>query len=111
MRRRRLAPLGAALCVFVVGTAVSPVQATVVHEGSFEGTDEFSYLDCGYPIDVSQEFKVTTSYRVGKNKDASAFFFRESVSFREVHTNRLTGEWFVAEGHSSLREIKATRVE
>jgi len=38
------------------------------------------------------------------------FFVHQSFTFREVRTNTLTGEWFVVSGHSTTRDVKATRV-
>lgn len=99
------------LAVLVVGLQAAPVGATVLKEEPFAGTDSFEYADCGYPVEVEAEFEGTASIRVGKNRDASAFFLRQSVSFREVHTNAMTGEWFVLRGHSTFREVKATQVE
>ena len=52
-----------------------------------------------------------TRLRVGKNKTESPFFLRERHSYREVHTNTLTGESFVLRANSTFHEIKATQVE
>jgi len=99
------------LSVLVLGLQAAPVGATVLKETPFSGSDSFDYSDCGYPIEVEAEFEGTASIRVGKNRDSSAFFLRQSFSFREVHTNPLTGEWFVIRGHSTFIEVKATQIE
>jgi poly(3-hydroxybutyrate) depolymerase len=99
------------LSVLLLGLQAAPAGATVLREEPFAGTDSYAYADCGYPVDVEAAYEGTASIRVGKNKDASAFFLRQSVSFREVHTNTVTGEWFVVSGHSTFREVKATQVE
>ncbi|TDO25978.1 hypothetical protein EV643_1784 [Kribbella sp. VKM Ac-2527] len=49
--------------------------------------------------------------RAGKSGDRSAFFLKDTSSYREIHTNRDTGEWFVVRGQSVTNEIGATRVE
>ena len=111
MRPSRIVSAVGVLSVLVLGLQAAPAGATVLKEEPFAGTDSFAYADCGYPVQVEAEFEGTASLRVGKNGDASAFFLHESVSFREVHTNTATGEWFVVRGHSTFREVKATQVE
>ena len=111
MRPSRIVSAVGVLSVLVVGLQAAPAQATVQRDHPVSGPIEYSYSDCGYPIEVSGEFTDTVSLRIGKNRFASAFYLRESYSFREVHTNTLTGEWFVFSGHSSFREVKATQVE
>jgi dienelactone hydrolase len=99
------------LSVLVLGLQAAPVSSTVVTGEPFAGTDSFEYSDCGYPVQVEAAFEGTASYRVGKNKAETAFFLHESGSWREVHTNSLTGEWFVVRGSYNFREVKATQVE
>ena len=108
MKGSRLAVLGVAACV-AVGAA--PAGATVVEKGHYSGTDSFSYSDCGFPIDVAAEFSGVFRIRQGKGKDASAFFLHDNFSYREVHTNRDTGEFFVVTGNGVFNETRATRVE
>ena len=47
----------------------------------------------------------------GKNGDESAFFVSDNYSYRQVHTNLDTGEWFVVRGNGLFTDVKATRVE
>ena len=111
MQYRRIAWVAGVASLLVVGLSAAPVDAEVIKLDPIEGTDSFDYSDCGYPVHVESEFEGKGSLRVGKNKNESVFFLRENVTFREVHTNTLTGEWFVVRGHYSFHEVKATHVE
>jgi dienelactone hydrolase len=95
----------------VVGVSVVPAGATVVDRGHYSGTDSFTYNNCGYPVEVQSEFSGTFRVREGKNGDESAFFVSDNYSYREVHTNQDTGEWFVVRGNGLFTDVKATRVE
>jgi dienelactone hydrolase len=95
----------------VVGVSVVPAAATVVDRGHYSGTDSFTYSNCGYPVEVQSEFSGTFRVREGKNGDESAFFVSDNYSYREVHTNLDTGEWFVLRGNGLVTDVKATRVE
>jgi predicted esterase len=111
MRRRQGVFMLAVLSFGVAGIAASHVDATVIKQDTIEGPYSFEYSNCGYPVSVEGEMKITGSLRVGKNRDASVFFLRESHEGREVHTNTLTGEWFVVRWNSRYQEVKATQVE
>jgi hypothetical protein len=89
----------------------APAPATVVDQGRF--VDEpyaFSY-DCGFPVEVSGVATGHFRLREGKGDDASAFFSLDRMSFREIHTNPLTGAWFSVSGQFASNEITATRVD
>jgi hypothetical protein len=89
----------------------APASATVVDQGRF--VDEpygFSY-DCGFPVEVSGVATGNFRLREGKGDDAGAFFSLDRMSFREIHTNPLTGAWFSVSGHFASNEITATRVD
>jgi hypothetical protein len=89
----------------------APTRATVVDQGRF--VDEpygFSY-DCGFPVEVSGVASGNFRLREGKGDDATAFFSLDRMSFREIHTNPLTGAWFSVSGHFASNEITARRVE
>jgi predicted esterase len=111
MRRRRIPLLLAALSLVAVGLTATPAGAEITPKEPFSDTDSFSYSDCGYPITADVQREGTVSYRVGKHGRESVFFARGNVTYREVHTNTLTGEQFVVRGHSSFRDVKATHVE
>jgi predicted esterase len=111
MRRRRIASVAGVVCLLVAGLTAAPADATVLKFEPFEGTDSYNYSDCGYPVHVESEFEGSEHLRIGKNRDQSVYFLLQHFSFREVHTNTLTGEWFVVRGHSSFHEVKATHVE
>lgn len=99
--------IGIALLTF----GAVPAGATIFEKGRFADEYSFTYDDCGFLVNV--EGTSTGQYRLrqGKGKSASAFFLRSTFSYREVHTNALTGEWFVLRGHGVFNEVKATRVE
>lgn len=109
----RVAPvwLVGGLTALFVGVAAMPVGATVVDRGHYSGTDSFTYNDCGYPVGVDAEFSGNYRIRAGKHDDGSAFFLNDNYSYREVHTNLDTGEWFVVRGNGVFDEVGATRVE
>lgn len=95
--------------VLVFGSA--PAGATVVEKGHYSGTDSFFYDDCGFPVQVEVEFSGVFRIREGKHKNETAFFAHDNYSYREVHTNVDTGEFFVVSGNGNFNEVKATRVE
>jgi dienelactone hydrolase len=97
--------------MLLVGLSVVPAAATVIERGHYSGTDSSVYNDCGYPIEVQNEFSGNYRVRAGKNGDQSAFFLKDTFSYREIHTNPETGEWFVKRGQGVTNEIGATRVE
>jgi predicted esterase len=100
------------LSIGATGIVASHADATVVKQDTFVDHYSYDYSDCGYPIHVEGTFEVTGSaFRVGKNKDQSAFLYRERHSSYEVQTNTLTGKWFVVRSNSTFHEIKATQVE
>ncbi|TDO27485.1 dienelactone hydrolase family protein [Kribbella sp. VKM Ac-2527] len=110
MRKLRAALVGG-LAALLVGLAVMPAGATIIDRGTYSGTDSYVYDDCGYPVEVQAEFSGSYRVRAGKNGDQSAFFLKDTSSYRETHTNLDTGEWFVVRGQSVTNEIGATRVE
>jgi dienelactone hydrolase len=99
------------LTALVVGVAPTPAGAEVVEQGQYSGTDSSSYGDCGYPVDVRVEFSGHYRIRAGKKSEQSAFFLLDNYSYREVHTRRDTGEWFVVRANGVINEVGATRVE
>jgi predicted esterase len=111
MRYRRIAWVAGVVSLVVAGLSAAPVDAEVIKLDPIEGTDSFDYSDCGYPVHAESVFEGRASLRVGKNRNESVFFIRENVTFREVHTNTLTDEWFVVRGQFSFHERKATHVE
>lgn len=108
---RRMGSAALVVSLLLAGTTASSAAATVVRLEPVHGTDSWEYSDCGYPVHVEAEFESTATLRVGKNRDESVFFVRAHGSYREVHTNTLTGEWFVTRGQFTFRDVKATQVE
>ncbi len=95
----------------VVALGGIPAGATIYEKGRFTEEISFSYDDCGFPVEVTGEESLQYRIRQGKGKAASFFFFRGTGSFREVHTNTDTGEWFVVRGQRVFNEVRARRVE
>jgi hypothetical protein len=95
----------------VIALGGIPAGATIYEKGRFTEERSFSYDDCGFPVEVTGEASGQFRIRQGKGKMASFFFFRATSSFREVHTNTDTGEWFVLRGQAVINEVKARRVE
>ena len=109
MRNRLRRTLAIALAVTGVTAGAAP--ASVVEKGRFD--DEpygFSY-DCGFPVEVTGVASGHFRLREGTGDDATAFFSLDRISFREIHTNPETGEWFSISGHFTNNEVSATRVE
>jgi hypothetical protein len=100
-----------ALAAAFTSVAAASAQATVVDKGRF--VDEpygFAY-DCGFPVEVTGVGTGNFRLRAGTGDDATAFFSLDRISFREIHTNPQTGEWFSVSGHFANNEVTATRVE
>ena len=110
-RRGRSCWLAAALvavATFVLGAPTAGAQ--IIERGSFTEPFTFAYDDCGFPVQVTGEFTSRYRIRQGKGKTASAFFLHDRFSYREVHTNLLTGRSFVVRGNGLFNEIRARRV-
>lgn len=106
-RTRRTLATAAALTAVVA----APAPATVVEKGRF--VDEpygFAY-DCGFPVEVTGVASGNFRLREGSGDDATAFFALDRISYREIHTNQQTGEWFSVSGRFANNEVGATRVE
>ncbi len=109
MRHRTRRTLATAAALTAI--AAAPAQATVVEKGHL--VDEpygFGY-DCGFPVEVTGVASGNFRLREGRGDDATAFFSLDRVSYREVHTNAQTGEWFSVTGRFANNEVGATRVE
>jgi hypothetical protein len=106
-RTRRTLAIAATLTA-VVATAA---PASVVEKGRIvDGTYGFDY-DCGFAVEVTGIASGNFRLRAGTGDDATAFFSLDRISFREIHTNTQTGEWFSVRGHFLNSEVSATRVE
>jgi hypothetical protein len=109
MRHRARRTLATAAALTAV--AAAPAPATVVEKGRL--VDEpygFAY-DCGFPVEVTGVASGNFRLREGSGDDATAFFSLDRISFREIHTNPQTGEWFSVSGRFANNEVGATRVE
>ncbi len=109
MKNRILRTL--ALAVALTGVAAAASPAAVVERGRFvDDPYGFSY-DCGFPVEVTGVATGHFRLREGTGDDATAFFSLDRVSYREIHTNPETGEWFSVSGHFTNNEIGARRIE
>jgi hypothetical protein len=100
-----------AVAVAITGLTTAAAPASVVERGRFEDDPyEFSY-DCGFPVEVTGVATGHFRLREGTGKDATAFFSLDRMSYREIHTNPETGEWFSRSGHFTNNEIGARRIE
>jgi hypothetical protein len=100
-----------AVAAALTSLAAAAAPAAVVEKGRL--VDEpygFSY-DCGFPVEVAGVASGNFRLREGAGDDATAFFALDRISFREIHTNPQTGEWFSLSGHFANNEVSATRVE
>jgi hypothetical protein len=100
-----------AVAAALTSLAAAAAPAAVVEKGRL--ADEpygFSY-DCGFPVEVTGVASGHFRMREGTGDDATAFFALDRISFREIHTNPETGEWFSLSGHFANNEVSATRVE
>jgi hypothetical protein len=100
-----------ATAVAFAGVATAPAPATVVEKGRLVDEPYAFGYDCGFPVQVTGIGTGNFRLREGKGNDATAFFSLDRISFREIHTNPQTGEWFSLSGHFANNEIGATRVE
>ena len=100
-----------AIAVALTTVAATAAPAAVVEKGQLVNEPYgFSY-DCGFPVEVTGVASGNFRLREGTGDDATAFFSLDRLSFREIHTNALTGQWFSVSGHFVNNEVGATRVE
>ena len=110
MRHRARRTLATAAALTAV--AAAPAPATVVEKGRF--VDEpygFAYDCAGFAVEVTGVASGNFRLREGSGDDATAFFSLDRISFREIHTNPETGEWFSLSGRFASNEVGASRVE
>lgn len=109
MRNRARRTLATAAAFTAVAAAAAP--ASVIEKGRIvDGSYGFDY-DCGFPVQVAGIASGNFRLREGTGDDATAFFSLDRISFREIHTNAQTGEWFSVSGHFANNEVSATRIE
>ena len=109
MRNRACRTLATAAALSAVFAA--PAPAAMFEKGRIvDGNYGFAY-DCGFPVEVTGLASGNFHMREGTGDDATAFFSFDRISFREIHTNTLTGEWFSISGHFVNSEVSATRIE
>ena len=100
-----------AVAAVFTSVAATAAPAAVVEQGRFVDEPYGSSYDCGFPVEVTGVASGNFRLRAGTGKDATAFFSLDRISFREIHTNPLTGKWFSVSGHFANNEVGATRVE
>lgn len=111
MRLTATIRMTALACLVGVVAGGGPAGATVVDRGLVSEEYGFSFDDCGFPIDLEGVLNARYRIREGQDDDESAYYVRETFSYREVLTNPDTGEWFVLRGNGTANDVKATRIE
>ena len=107
-RTRRGALVGLALGALLALSA-GPAAGTIVERGHYEGTETSSFVDCGgITFDVVSTF--SGQFMLKATKDPEAFLLRDTFKFRDVITNRATGEWFVLRGIVNFHEIASRHI-
>lgn len=99
--------VGTVAAALVLGSA--PAGATVIDREQYSGTDEYTFDDCGFTLDVASTFYGESLIRV--DKTGQAFLDMDILHFRNVLTNPDTGKWFVVRGHRLFHDISATQVD
>lgn len=106
---RRVGGAVGAACL-ALSTAL-PAAAVIDMRETYDGTDAWSYDDCGPVVDATATFSGRFSMRAGTGKDASAFFAHDTFRFHEEHVRRSDGKAASLDGILNWRETTATRVE
>ena len=106
LRLAAAAVAAAALAILTVWSQAA--EATIFDGGFYVFPYEFSYDDCGFPVEVVGESSGHFRLREGKGALAGTFFLKDAFSYREVHTNLETGLSFVQRGHGVFNEVRAT---
>lgn len=111
-RRRRRWWIGALSAATLVLAGVSaPAAAADVQRTPYSGSDQWTDDSCGYQTAVASTFSGTFSLRAGTGPAASFFFATDNYSFRQVHTNPATGQWFVIRGNGQFKDVQAKPVD
>lgn len=108
-RACRLAAIVAA--GLLVLTAALPVTAVTYSRETYEGSDAWSYDDCGPVVDAVASYRGTYALRAGTGMDEGAFFAHDNFRFHEEHVRRSDGKIATLDGVLNWRETTATRVE
>lgn len=105
----RVLTVVAALALMIV--AAAPTGATIVERDRYEFSFSDSYDDCGFDVTVEAAVSGHFRIRASQGGTGTAFFLRDNFSYRETHTNVLTGESLTIEGHGVFNEARARHVE
>lgn len=103
--------LWAPLAILLALAIAAPAAAVTYSREVYEGTDAWSYDDCGPVVDATAEFGGRFSLRAGTGEDEAAFFAHDTFWFREVHLRASDGKVAIIEGKLNFKETKATRVD
>jgi hypothetical protein len=99
------------LTVVAFSLLAGTAGATIVERGHYVDPYADSFEFCGLSIRVEGVAQGQFRIRQGTGARASAFFMRDTGSFRETWTNTDNGETLVIRGHQTLNEVKARRVD
>ena len=104
----RFVAFAAFITAMVASGLSAPVNAAGVDRTPYSGINQFPDDSCGYPTTVSVTYSGTQSFRQGTGSAAGFIFVTNNYSFREVHTNTVTGQSFVIRGNGQGKDVKAT---
>ena len=100
-----------AMALAAVGVGLTPGMASAEGPAVESCTYADTIYDCGYPIEMTGEFRSAAMSRSRGPQDPTTFFDHQRYSWREVWSNPANGRWFVVRGSSVNLDIKATQVE
>ena len=113
MAGRRWSTTGSVVALVAIALSVLAGSAggTVVEREQYMFPYTNSFEFCGISIQVEGVEHGQFRVRQGKGAQASAFFGRDTNSYRETWTNAANGRWLVLRGHQTFNDVKARRVE
>jgi hypothetical protein len=101
--------IGIAAAAAVLGVGAPPAGAAVYERFIEADHYEFSYDDCGFPVEVAGDMEQRYRVRTGTGPDDGAFFLLNRYSFTEVQRNPETGAYITIVSRGLYNEVTATR--
>ena len=81
----------------------------LVHE-HYSGTDDFSFDDCGIPIDAFGTFSGLFILKDGRGGDPTPYVLN-NYDASTVYTNSDTGAWFTITANGLYKDVRLTQVD
>jgi len=104
-------PIALVVAGLLALAAALPASAAMYSRETYEGTDAWTYDDCGPIVDATASYAGNLTIRAGTGKDEGAFFAHDTYQFSDVHVRRSDGKVATVVGILTLKETRATRVE